>query len=70
MAKVTNSEALARELVWLVSSQCRFNTHSGLVQGATSECINKWNNKLMFLSLSNQNFFKIVRILNADEYAE
>ena len=35
----------------------RFSLQSGLTQESTKECINKWNNKLMSLSLSQINEF-------------
>ena len=44
--------------LWLGSSVvpiyqvCGFYTLSGYVQESTNECINKWNNKSMFLSFS------------------
>ena len=37
---------------------CVFGPQSGLTQEATDECINKWNNKSMFLSLSQINKLK------------
>ena len=45
----------------------RFDPRSGHIQEATHECINKWNNKLMFLSLpsikNKKKFLKKPRVL-------
>ena len=48
--------ALARYLSWLEHHpnilRLKFDPWSGHIQDSTNECINKWNNKSMFLSLS------------------
>ena len=38
---------------------CGFDHRSGHIQKSTSECINKWNNKSMFLSLSLPPFLSL-----------
>ena len=41
---------------------CRFDPRSGYMQESTNECINKWDNNLMFLSFLSSCSLKSIKI--------
>ena len=45
---------LAGYSIILIHQGCRFDPQSGYIQESTNECINKWNDKPMFLPLSRK----------------
>ena len=52
--------------VILIHQGCGFDPWSRYIEDSTNECINKWNNKSMFFSLSkkksiNKKYFKTMR---------
>ena len=57
VAQLAGVPSVDRKLMGLIPGQgtfpgCGFNPRSGHIPESTSECVNKWDNKLMFLFLS------------------